>query len=157
MKKLWCLVGIALLASLAGCSTPEGPDPTIPPYLPDHQIAGSTLPVKVAGYTALGAVPTAQQKSVTYASDSDPLDLAVVTFDPTGDLGKTLFTDQQWYGLSRCGVMWKGDANQTPQPTQSGCVTVLTDGVMTTVSGGFQTPNDLAELANAIYKTLAQA
>jgi len=155
MKRLCWVIGIALAACLTGCSEPEGPDPTIPPYLPDHQIAGSTLPDKVAGYTALGTTPTPDQMSVTYASDANPLDLAVVSFDPTGDFGKVSFSNQQWYGLSRCGTMWKGDAKQTPQPTQSACVTVLTDGVMATVSGGDQTPDALAELANAIYKILA--
>jgi len=143
------------VACLAGCNQPTGPDPTIPPYLPDHQIAGSTLPVKVDGYTALGPAPVAGQESVTYSRDADPLDLAVVTFDPSGDFGAMSLSSQQWYGLSRCGIMWKGDAKQTPQPVQSACVTILTDGVMTTVSGGSQTPNDLAELANAIYKILA--
>jgi len=154
MKKLSLVIGIALLC-LAGCSQPEGPDPTIPPYLPDHQIAGSTLPAKVGGYTALGSIPAPQQMSVTYARDTKPDDLAVVTFDPTGEFGQVSLSNQQWYGLSRCGILWKGDAKQTPQPTQVACVTVLTDGVMTTVSGDEQTPDDLAGLANAIYKTLA--
>jgi len=50
--------------------------------------------------------------------------------------------------------MWKGDLDVTPRPMQVACVTVLTDGVMTTVSGGQQTPEDLASLANAIYDLL---
>ena len=155
MKRLLWVFGI-LLVCLAGCGQKDdGVDPTIPPYLPDHQIAGSTLPGKIAGYTALGAAPVAQQMSATYARDTQPLDLVVVTFDPSGDFGTVSLSNQQWYGVSRCGIMWKGDAKQTPQPTQSACVTVLVDGVMTTVSGGEQTPDDLAGLANAIYKTLA--
>jgi len=155
MTRLLWVIGTCLLMLLAGCTTPQTTDPTIPPYLPDHTIAGSVLPAKVAGYTALGSTPVAQQMSVTYARDIEHKDLAVVTFDPSGDLGKAVLTNQQWYGVSRCGIMWQGDPKQTPRPTQAACVTVLVDGVMTTVSGGTQTPDDLAELANAIYKTLA--
>jgi len=154
MKKLG-LIGIALVACLAGCTQPTDTDPTVPPYLPDHQIAGSSFPAKVAGYTRLGSAPVPGQLVVTYARDSDPLDLVVVSFDPTGEFGKTSLSSQQWYGLSRCGIMWKGDANQTPQVNVAACVTILTDGVMGTVSSGVETPNQLAELANAIYKTLA--
>ncbi len=142
--------------SMSGCTQETGPDPTLPPVAPSHRISGSVLPWQVDGYTALGATPAPQQTTVTYARDSQPLDLAVVTFDPTGDLGGTSLAGQQWYGASRCGVLWKsGDAKATPRPTQSACVTVLTDGVMTTVSGGQQTPEDLSGLANAIYQLLA--
>ena len=155
MKKLSWLLGIVVLAFLGGCTQSGDPDPTIPPYLPQHQISGSVLPAKAAGYTALGPTPAPKQMTATYARDAQPLDLAVVSFDPTGEFGTMTLSNQQWYEASRCGIMWKGDANQTPQPTQAACVTVLTDGVMTTVSGGDQTPEDLADLANAIYKSLS--
>jgi len=153
MKKFLSVV--VALVFLGGCTQQQGPDPTVPPMVPEHKISGSTLPAKVAGYTALGPTPTSHQMEVTYARDAQPLDLAVVTFDPSGEFGKVSLSNQQWYGTSRCGTLWKGDANQTPQPTQSACVTVLTDGVMTTVSGGAQTPQDMAGLANAIYQLLS--
>ncbi|MCL2471655.1 MAG: hypothetical protein FWF25_07955 [Propionibacteriaceae bacterium] len=156
MKKLIAaLAGIVLVAGLTGCSHNSGPNPTEPPEIPTHQIAGSVLPQKVAGYTALGPTPAPDQTSVTYASDAQPLDLAVVSFDPTGQYGQVTLTGQQWYGASRCGTLWKGDAKATPQQSQIACVTVLTDGVMTTVSGGQQTASDMAVLANAIYDQLS--
>ncbi|MCL2735285.1 MAG: hypothetical protein FWD75_01475 [Propionibacteriaceae bacterium] len=149
------LTGAVLLIALAGCTGATAPDPTVPPIQPTHRIAGSTLPQKVAGYTALGPAPTLQQMTATYARDAQPLDLAVVTFDTTGDFGTTTLTKQQWYGASRCGLLWQSDAKVTPTPTQVACITVLTDGVMTTVSGGQQTPQDMASLANAIYEVLS--
>lgn len=156
MKKaaMW-LAGLVLLAGLAGCTSTPGPDPTVPPVAPSRGLTGSVLPWRVAGYTALGPTPSPSQMSVTYARDAQSLDLAVVTFDPTGDYGQVDLSNQQWYGPSRCGILWTGDAQTTPAPQQSACVTVLTDGVMTTVSGGQQTPADLADLANAIYDLLA--
>jgi len=117
---------------------------------PTHRMADSVLPSAVAGYTAYGATPTADTTQVTYRLDSNPLDLAVVSFDPTGEFGKTTLSDQSWYGESRCGALWKGDSNTTPRPIQAACITVLTDGVMTVVAAGDQTPAELAVLANAI-------
>ncbi len=157
MRRSWG-AGLAaglLACLLVGCTPDEGPDPTIPPLTPTHQIAGSVLPAKAGGYTVMGDLPEAGQATATYVRDTQPLDLAVVTFDPSGEMGQALFGDQQWYGASRCGLLWEGDPEATPQPMQAACVTVLTDGVMTTVSGGSQSASDLSELANAIYATLA--
>jgi len=159
-KIVVAIVGLCLAGALAGCTHTATASDTLPPENPTHRIAGSVLPQRVAGYTALGGsgatpAPTPGQTTVTYAADNQPLNLAVVTFDPTGKFGAVSLSNQQWYGTSRCGVLWKGDAGQTPRPTQSACVTVLTDGVMTTVAGGSQTPSDLAQLANAIYDQLA--
>ena len=154
MKKyIVVLVGICLLV-LAGCTKSPTADPTVPPVPPTHSIAGSTLPAAVAGYSAL-ETNAGNLTTMTYARDAQPLDLAVVTFDSTGQYGTTTLTNQQWYEASRCGILWQGDVNQTPRPSQSACITVLTDGVMTTVSGGSQTPADLSILANGIYDLLA--
>ena len=144
-----CLIG------LAGCTDDPDPFPTTPPVAPNHQIAGSVLPKAASGYTVLGAAPVAGQLEATYARDADPLDLAVVSFDSSGFFGETRLSEQQWYGASRCGILWEGGEGQTPRPTMTTCVTVLTDGVMTTVASGKQTPYDLAQLASAIYQRLA--
>ena len=146
---------VLLLAVLAGCTTDEGPDPTVPPVAPNHQIAGSVLPGSVAGYTVMGSAPTADQLTATYSRDAQPLDLVVVTLDPSGESGRVKLSGQQWYGTSRCGVLWTGDPKATPQPQQVACVTVLTDGVMAMVSGGDQTAEDLAALATAMSEMLA--
>jgi hypothetical protein len=66
----------------------------------------------------------------------------------------TYVADSQWYGPSRCGILWESSAQKTPQPHQVACITVLTDGVMTTVSGGQQSVEDIAELANDIERSL---
>jgi len=153
---LWVVLGVmAGSFGLAGCSQATVGTPTTPPSPPSHKIAGSVLPAKVADYSVLGAAPVAGQLTATYARDAEPLDLAVVTFDPTGEFGQTELTDDIWYDASRCGILWKGDVKTTPRPQQAACITVLTDGVMTTVSGGAQTPTQLAGLANAIYAQLA--
>ena len=154
MKQLTAIILLLLVAGLAGCSGPEGISPTIPPLVPTQQIAGSILPVRVADYTVLGAEPVPGQLQATYVSDAQPLDLAVVTFDLSGEFGELMLMDQAWYGASRCGILWEGDANVTPPPQQAACITVLTDGVMTTVGGGKQGPPELAFLANAIYAQL---
>jgi hypothetical protein len=104
----------------------------------------------------LGGSPGAGLAPTTYARDSQPLDLAVVTYDASGASGVTELTKQQWYGASRCGVLWTSDSNSTPAPTQVACITPLADGVMTVVSGGAQTVEDLAGLANAVYDALGQ-
>ncbi|MDR0847765.1 MAG: hypothetical protein LBN10_01770 [Propionibacteriaceae bacterium] len=155
MRKILAGLGAAFVLVLAGCGGDPGPDPTVPPQAPSHSIAGSTLPAKVSAYTALGSAPRATDITATYAADTDPLNLAVVSFDATGDFGTTYLTDQVWYGMSRCGILWRGDSNQTPRVEQAACITVLTDGVMTTVAGGRQTPEELSVLANAIHSQLA--
>ncbi|MCL2785102.1 MAG: hypothetical protein FWD55_06660 [Propionibacteriaceae bacterium] len=149
------ILGILVVIGVSGCTADPGVDPTVPPIPPTHQIVGSVLPEAVAGYTVLGEIPAPGQMTATYGRDAAPLDLAVVTFDPTGEFGQTTLTDQAWYGVTRCGILWKGDSQATPQPTQAACITVLTDGVMTVVSGGEQTPADLSILANAIHDQLA--
>jgi hypothetical protein len=146
---------LVLGAVMAGCTHQQGPDPTIPPVAPSRQVAGSTLPARAGGYTAMGSAPATAQTSATYARDADPSDLVVITLDANGHFGTAEFDDQQWYGASRCGTLWKGDPDATPRPTQMACVTVLTDGVMTSVSAGKQTAAELAELANAIYSVLS--
>ena len=155
MKRFAWVLGLLLV--LAGCTAEEEPDLTTPPMTPTRQIQGSILPYQVADYTALGSTPGPLQMSVTYASDHAPLDLAVVTFDPTGEFQGTPLSESKWYGLSRCGIMWTSGAQTTPQPMQVACITVCTDGVMTTVSGGQQSVEDIAELANAIYEVLVSA
>ncbi len=140
---------------LAGCTQETGPNPTVPPIRPTHQISGSVLPVKAGGYTVLGQAPVAGQTTATYVRDTTVLDLAVATFDETGDLGQVSLDEQQWYGASRCGILWQRDSDATDAPMQAACVTVLADGVMTTVAGGSQSAAELSELANAIYATLA--
>jgi hypothetical protein len=123
---------------------------------PTHRIEGSVLPAKAAGYSALGDKPVAQQTTATYGQDLVPLNIAVVTFYPaSAGMGTTQLGGQQWYGTSRCGTLWTGDSKATPRPTQSACITSLLDGVMTTVSGGTQTPEELSRLANAISDVLA--
>ncbi len=155
-RLLACGAGVLLACWLAACSDDaEAVGPTVPPEAPTHQIAGSSLPAAIAGYSALGSTPSPTQTSVTYASDAAPLDILVISFDPTGEFGETSLTNQQWYdGVTRCGLLWQGDANQTPRPSQAACVTVLTDGVMTTVAGGDQTPAEVAEVADAVYDQL---
>jgi hypothetical protein len=146
---------LLLVVVAGGCTSKPTTDPTIPPFEPVHKIDGSVWPKTTAGYTLLGGEPTSGQVSATYARDTAPLDLAVATFDPTGEFGQTKLSGQQWYGASRCGTIWEGDSSVTPQPIQAACITVLLDGVMTTVAGGDQTPSDLAALANALYAGLA--
>jgi hypothetical protein len=119
-------------------------------------MAATALPRQVDGYTALGGAPAIGQTITTYARDSQPLDLAVVTYDAEGTSGETELAKQQWYGASRCGVLWTSDSNSTPAPTQVACITPLVDGVMTVVSGGAQTVEDMAGLANAISDSLGQ-
>ena len=152
-RLIW--IPLVIVMVLAGCTRDPGPDPTIPPVKPSHKITGSVLPYSIAGYTALGPTPAPEQMSVTYARDTQPLDLVVVSFDLTGDYGRTELSGQQWYGPSRCGILWKGDQDATPPVQQVACITVLTDGVMTAVTGGQQTVGDLALLVNAIHDTLA--
>ena len=151
-KSVVIVVGLCLLGGLAGCTRSADPSPTNPPVAPTHKIEGSVLPASVAGYTVLGAAPVAGQLEATYTRNSVPLDLAVVTFDPTGEYGKTELGDQQWYGTSRCGALGRADAGKTQQWA---CVTVLTDGVMTTLSGGNQMVSDMVQLAEAIHAVLA--
>ena len=154
MKKTLVGLSAVLMLILSGCSSEE-PDLYTPPQAPSHSIAGSTLPTKVSGYTALGSAPTPTDTSATYAADSNPQNIAVVAFDASGEFGQTPLTDQVWYGMSRCGILWKGDVNQTPRVQQAACVTALIDGVMTTVGSGDQTPEELSVLANAIHSQLA--
>jgi hypothetical protein len=144
-----------LVAGLAGCT--EEPDPVAltPAVAPSHQIAGSVLPWRVGDYTALGPTPAPGQDQVTYANDARPLDLVVVTFDPTSRFAEVELTDAQWYGVSRCGQLWQSDSDASPIPSQSACVSHLTDGLMTTVGGGQQTPFELSQLANTIVDGLA--
>jgi hypothetical protein len=124
---------------------------------PVRQINGSVLPGEVGDYAVLGDEPQPLQMTATYARTSSALDLAVVSFDPTGEFQKTSLSDDKWYGMSRCGVLWKSDAKVTPKPMQFACITVLADGVMTTVSGGKQSVEEIAELANAIHDLLVKA
>jgi len=153
MRRLAVLVcGLGVVTGLAGCTHDPGPDPTVPPVAPVHRAGGSVLPYRVAGYTAAGSTPAPQQLTATYISDTAPLDIAVVTFDPTGGMGTVTLSGQQWYGPSRCGILWSSGG--TPGVQQAACITVLTDGVMTTVAGGTQTPDNLATLANAINDLL---
>lgn len=149
------ILAVVFIAAAAGCTSQTEVSPTVPPTAPTHRISGSVLPFRVGGYTALGSAPAPGQMEASYARDTQPLDLAIVSFDSTGEYGQMPLSGQQWYGASRCGTLWKGDPKVTPQPMQSACVTVLTDGVMTTVSGGQQTPEDLSDLANSIYAVLA--
>jgi hypothetical protein len=144
-------------ATLMGCTSEPEIDPTVPPQTPTHQLAGSVLPNRVAGYTAQGQAPVAGQSEVTYASDADSFQLAVVTLGVDQSYAKTELTNSSWYGLSRCGVLWTGSSKVTPRPTQAACITHLVDGLMTSVSGGNQSPSELADLANAIYDGLASA
>jgi len=150
----WIVVAAVAVAGLGGCTREPGPDPMLPTVSPTRKIDGSTLPEKVAGYTALGGAPAAKQTTATYASDTEPLDLVVVTLDPNSDLAGAELMSSHWYGVTRCGVLWTGDPKATPQPQQSACITFLTDGIMTSVSGGQQTPEQLAQLANAINDEL---
>ncbi|MDR0782589.1 MAG: hypothetical protein LBE83_02370 [Propionibacteriaceae bacterium] len=154
MNRLIAAVIAVLVLGLTGCSKDTGPDPTIPPMVPTQQIIGSILPAQVAGYSALGSAPVLNQMQATYAKDSKPLELAVVTLDLAGTFRAAKLDDQQWYGPSRCGLLWEGDSDITPLPQQVACITPLIDGVMTTVSGGTQTAYELSELANAIYHGL---
>jgi hypothetical protein len=140
---------------LAGCTQEPDPVALTPPVVPSHQIAGSVLPWRVGDYTALGPSPAPGQDQVTYANDARPLDLVVVTFDPDAQFADVELTDAQWYGVSRCGQLWRSDSDASPIPSQSACVSHLSDGLMTTVAGGPQTPSDLALLANAILDGLA--
>ena len=152
-KSIVLVLGLCLVGGLAGCTRSPEPAPTSPPVAPTHKIDGSVLPQSVAGYTALGKMPAIGQLEATYVRDAAALDVAVVTLDPSGDYNKTELRDQQWYGgVNRCGTLWEGGAEQT---AQSACITVLTDGVMMTVSGGKQAVADLAQLAEAIHKVLA--
>ena len=157
MKKAVLVALGTLLAfgGLSACTKQVGPDPLEPPYQPIKSIAGATLPTEIGGYSVLGSAPATNQLSTTYARDAKPLDLAVVTFHPAPSEYRSLsLADQQWYGWSRCGILWEGDANVTPKPEQSACITLFVDGVMTIVSGGEQTTKDLAQFANAIYEQL---
>ena len=152
MRKM--VLAIAILIAMTGCSREEVEDKTVPPVVPTRQIQGSTFPTHVGGYTALGAEPSPLQRSVTYSSDLAPLDLVVVTSDQSSVFLETNLSNDRWYGVSRCGILWESDGQTTPKPTQVGCVTVLTDGVMTTVSGGSQSIEDIAALANSIYEAM---
>ncbi|MCL1907097.1 MAG: hypothetical protein FWG08_04180 [Propionibacteriaceae bacterium] len=153
MKKILGL-GLILCVLLAACSKEEEPDITIPPQAPTKSMGGAVFPIEVGDYTVLGPDPVPQQLSVTYAHNNSPLDLVVVSFDFTGEFQGTNLRESQWYGTSRCGILWKSNAQKSPPPQQVACITMLTDGVMTSVSGGQQSVFDIAELANAIERTL---
>jgi len=155
MKKPVWIIAILFSTLLVGCSGDSQPNPTVPPQEPTHRIAGSQLPDSVGGYTAMGKPPKAEQLTATYVNDNQPLDLVVVTLDPSGEYGLVELGDQQWYGTSRCGILWKGDPKSTPRTQQVACITPLIDGVMTLVSGGTQSVEDIAQLATAMTETLA--
>ena len=157
MKKLACVLVVIVMGFASGCTKEVEIDNTIPPMQPTRQISGSVLPAEIGDYVVLGPPPQPLQMTATYAHISSALDLAVVDFDPTEVFQKTKLSDDKWYGPSRCGVLWKSEAKVTPKPTQFACITVLTDGVMTTVSGGKQSLEEVAELANAIHDTLVKS
>ncbi|MDR1386661.1 MAG: hypothetical protein LBJ44_03530 [Propionibacteriaceae bacterium] len=148
MKRLAAavLVGLTLVT---GCSsgTPDDPS-TWPGWQASHRRAGSVLPLKVAGFSALGATPGPAQDSVTYTRDTNPFDLVVVTLSADLDQTEVQLSEAVWYGVSRCG--WLDRSAQ-----QSACVSVLLDGLMTAVGSGEVDPPGLANLANAILDGFA--
>jgi len=130
-------------------------DPTVPPSPPTRSYGAAALPQTVGGYTVIGATPAPGDTTVTYVSDADPKESVVVAFDSSGKYAHMTMVGSQWYGMSRCGLIWQGDSAETPRPRQAACVTILTNGVMTSVAGSTTlAPESLAVFANALYEGL---
>jgi hypothetical protein len=146
------IVGVILVKRHLDANAP--PDPTIPPQAPSRAWYGSLLPETVAGYSVLGGAPVEGQTQATYALDADRSVLIVMEFDPTGRFGPVGLEDDVWYGMSRCGMLWERDEPEAGISSQAACVTILQDGVLSTVGAGGQLPADVALVANAVYDTL---
>ncbi|MDR1450194.1 MAG: hypothetical protein LBI84_08365 [Propionibacteriaceae bacterium] len=136
---------------LAGCSGESEPAAAVPPTPPVHRLAGAVLPAQAAGYTALGDFPVSGQTEATYVLNSDPFALAVVTVTDDPEVGETTFDADGWFGASHCGLF---DAGASEDSQQAGCVVPLVDGFLTVVGSNAQSPEQLSELANALYEAL---